>query len=117
MSLDDSDDETTPFGRAHSTICSVLNMIAPYCLNARVNSFDTAQAPPDADEVTNKCFLFGGLTERIDDAPIEFGMFLVMEIYPSEMRWAKRNSGIELLLHLTVNGHHPYSDMDRDPIF
>jgi hypothetical protein len=39
-----------------------------------------------------------------------------MEIFESEMSFARENSSSELFKKLKEKGFYPYSDMDREPV-
>jgi hypothetical protein len=116
LALDAADDQTTPFGRVHSKIVSVLNLVAPYCLQARISPGNTADAPMDAEEIGGKCFIFDGMTKREGKGPAEFGLMAILEIFPSEMKFAREFGGRQLLDWLKSTNHYPYSDMERKPI-
>ncbi|MFN0196843.1 MAG: hypothetical protein ACKVT0_08845, partial [Planctomycetaceae bacterium] len=119
LSLDDAKDVETPFGRAHHNINAILNLIAPYSEDAELNPCETCEFPDDMEEVGGKCLIFDGYTpySEADDGDMEeFGLLLLMEIFRSEMEYAREHGGTELIEKLKAAGHYPYSDMDRDPV-
>jgi hypothetical protein len=112
----DAEDEDTAFGRAHSFINAVLNFIAPYSAQATLNPNETCEFPADMPTVGGRCLIFDGYPSYPDDEPAEFGLLAVIEVFPSEMAYARKNGGAKLLKRLKAKGHYPYSDMDREPV-
>lgn len=109
-------DDRTPFGRAHYSINAILNCIAPYSEQATLNSGETCEFPEDMEDVGGKCLIFHGYACHSDDLADRFGLLLVMEVFRSEMDYARENGGSVLIDLLKLNGHYPYSDLDRDPV-
>lgn len=60
LSMDDALDEATPFGKAHSNINAVLNVIGPYSAEASLNPRETCEFPEDMEGVGGKCLIFDG---------------------------------------------------------
>ncbi|MEX1230508.1 MAG: hypothetical protein WEB58_09720 [Planctomycetaceae bacterium] len=121
LSLDDANDEKTPFGKAHDNINAILNLIAPYSEDAELNPRETCEFPDDMEDVGGKCLIFDGYTSYSgEDDPQgemeDFGLLLLMEIFRSEMEYAREQGGAELIEKLKAAGHYPYSDMDRAPV-
>ena len=116
LDLDAAADEGTPFGRAHSVINAVLNRIAPYSAQATLNPNETCEFPADMPTVGGRCLIFDGYPSYPDDEPAEFGLLAVIEVFRSEMEYARKNGGAKLLQRLKANGHYPYSDLDREPV-
>lgn len=115
LSLDDANDASTPFGRAHGNINAILNPIASYSAQATLNPNETCEFPDTMPDVGGKCLIFDAYK---NDAPsrIEFGLLLIIEIFRSEMEFAQREGGGVLLARLRQHGHYPYSNLDRDPV-
>lgn len=121
ISLDDAQDSNTPFGQAHHNINAILNLIAPYSEDAELNPRETCEFPEDMEDVGGKCLIFDGYTSfaEPDDPEGElqdFGLLLLMEVYRSEMNYAREQGGAALIEKLKAAGHYPYSDMDRTPV-
>lgn len=115
LNLDEADSDT-PFGRAHQNINAVLNVFAPYSAQATLNPHETCEFPEEMERVGGKCFIlddYGG--EETDDV-LPFGLLAVIEVYRSEMDYARKNGGAKLLAKLKKAGHYPYSDLERDPV-
>lgn len=116
LDLDHSHDEKTGFGRAHTSINAILNRIAPYSADASLNPNETCEFPEGMPDVGGRCLIFDGYGRRSDGLAEDFGLLLVIEVFRSEMDFARKNGGGKLLARLKAKGHYPYSDMDRDPV-
>jgi hypothetical protein len=117
IDLDAATDEETAFGRAHSVINAVLNCIAPYSAQATLNPNETCEFPADMPNIGGRCLIFDGYPSYPDDdEPAEFGLLAVIEVFRSEMEYARKHGGAKLLQRLKARGHYPYSDLDREPV-
>lgn len=117
LDLDQAKNDTTAFGKAHSNINSVLNVIAQYSAQATLNPNETCEFPVEMENVGGKCFIFDAYpSESAAEAPSLFGVMTIIEIFRSEMNFARENSGADLLQKLKEAGHYPYSDLDREPV-
>lgn len=116
LDLDDSDNEGTPFGFIHENINAILNCIAPYSAEATLNPRETCEFPADMEKIGGKCLIFDGYPSYADAERQEFGLLLIIEIFRSEMEFARENGGQALLNKLKEAGHYPYSDLDRAPV-
>lgn len=116
LDLDQATNEKTEFGRIHSTINAVLNCIAPYSAQASLNGCETCEFPAEMEAVGGKCLMFDEYAEHADDMVENFGLLAVIEVFRSEMEYARTNGGAMLFDLLRAAGHYPYSDLDRDPV-
>jgi len=117
INLDDAKNDHTPFGKAHSNINSVLNVIAQYSAQATLNPNETCEFPEEMDNVGGKCFIFDAYpSESAADESGLFGVLAIIEIFRSEMDYARENGGGQLIQMLKDAGHYPYSDLDREPV-
>ncbi len=114
LSLDDAQDEATPFGRAHQTINAILNCMARYSAQATLNPRETCEFPEEMETVGGKCLIFDAYGPAEESA--EFGLMALIEVHRSEMEYAMQNGGQELLDMLKEAGHYPYSDLDREAV-
>lgn len=113
INLDDSDNENSDFGKAHRTIKAVLNPIALYSQQAVLNPGETSEFPEDFEGIGGKCLLFSAYSDPESE---EFGLLVVIEIFRSEMEYAREHSGAQLIQLLTDRSVYPYSDLDRDAV-
>jgi hypothetical protein len=116
LDLDAAQDEKTPFGKAHSTINAILNCVAPYSAQATLNPNETCEFPADMEGVGGKCLVFDGYAVHSDDMVDRFGLLAIIEVFRSEMDYARKHGGAELIKRLKQKGCYPYSDLDRKPV-
>ena len=116
IDLDAANDVNTPFGRAHRNISSILNLIARYSSEAKLNPNETCEFPADMPKVGGKCLIFDAYARHPDAECGTFGLLLVMEVFRSEMDVARQQGGAALLSRLKDKQIYPYSDMDREPV-
>jgi hypothetical protein len=116
IDLDAINDDKTAFGRAHLSINAILNCIARYSADATLNPNETCEFPEDMDFIGGKCLIFDGYACHSDDLAEDFGLLAIIEVFPSEMAFAREEGGAKLLDLLKVKGHYPYSDLDREPV-
>jgi hypothetical protein len=116
LDLDAAKDEATAFGQAHAIINQVLNCIAQYSAEATLNPNETCEFPAGMPRLGGRCFIFDGYPSYPDDEPAEFGLLALIEVFRSDMEYARHNGGARLLERLKADGHYPYSDMDRKPV-
>lgn len=111
VDLERADDDSTPFGRAHSSIRAILNVIARYSAEATLNPGETAEFPADMEVVGGKCLLFDayGLNRKRE----KFGLLSVIEVHPAELEFARQHGGAALIARLKDASYYPYSDLDR----
>jgi hypothetical protein len=109
-------DDSTAFGRAHKNINAILNIIAPYSAEATLNPNDTCEFPVEIEHVGGKCLIFDAYACHSDDMVENFGLLAIIEIFRSEMEYARTHGASELFNRLKAKGYYPYSDLDRDPV-
>lgn len=116
LDLDAAMDETTEFGRMHRNINAILNRIAPYSAQATLNPNETCEFPAGMEDVGGKCLIFDGYACHSDDIAENFGLLALIEVFRSEMEYARKHGGAKLIQRLKAKGHYPYSDLDREPV-
>ncbi|QDU39062.1 Suppressor of fused protein (SUFU) [Maioricimonas rarisocia] len=116
LDLDAAQDERTAFGRAHRNIAAILNPIARYSEQATLNPGDTCEFPEEMERVGGKCIIFDGYACHSDDVADDFGLLAVVEIFRSELEFARQQGSESLIELLEGQGIWPYSDLDREPI-
>lgn len=115
LKLDEANDGQTAFGKAHENINAILNPIARYSEDAKLNPNDTCEFPDDFDGIGGKCLIFSAYKSGSDDVE-DFGLLAVIEVFRSEMEFARENGGGELIKLLQAAGHYPYSELNRAPV-
>ncbi|MBI1832674.1 MAG: suppressor of fused domain protein [Planctomycetes bacterium] len=116
LAMDDAKNPKTPFGKVHAVINSILNLVAPYSAQAELNPNETCEFPEDFERVGGKCLIFDGYGCHSDEIAQNFGLLVLIEVFRSEMEWARKNGGAKLIAKLKKAGHYPYSDLDREPV-
>lgn len=116
IDLDAAKNPRNPFGKAHRAISSILNLMARYSAEATLNPGETCEFPEGMPDVGGRCLVFDAYPPHTQDVDAEFGLMVMIEVFRSEMEFARENSGDELLELLKAQGHYPYSDLDREPV-
>ena len=97
--------------------CGSFTTIGNYSSQAVLNPRDTCEVPGDEDD--DRCILFD------DYSPVKKGfkigdrqhhLLLCMEVFRSEMEYARANGSNKLIELLQQKGYYPYSDLDREPV-
>jgi hypothetical protein len=116
IDLDAARDESSDFGKAHSTIKSILNCMARYSAEARLNPYETCEFPEKMERIGGRCLIFVDYAHHRDEVAGTFGLLGIIEIFRSEMDYARENGGAALIELLKTKGHYPFSDLDREPV-
>jgi hypothetical protein len=103
-----------PFAAMHDSINLILNSMARYAEQAKLNAGDTCEFPADFEQLGGRCLILDAYGEQIEAG--EFGLVLIMEVHRSEMEFARKNGAQALFDRLKAAGYYPYSDMDRPPV-
>lgn len=116
LDLDAARDNKTPFGRAHGAINSALNQMAPYSAQTSLNPNETCELAGSLRFFGRRCLVFDAYPTASEEAQAEFGLLAAIEIFRSEMNFARKQGGAKLILRLKDRGYYPYSDLDRKPV-
>jgi Suppressor of fused protein (SUFU) len=116
INLDSAQNARTKFGRAHRKIQAVLNLMANYSEDATLNPNETCEVPEDFEVIGGTCMILDGYGSHGKTAAGTFGLLAVIEIFPSEMKFAQKRGGAALIAKLKAKGHYPFSDLDRKPV-
>lgn len=116
VDLDAARDNETPFGRIHGSIQTILNLIAHYSDEATLNPGETCEFPEELPEVGGRCLVFDGYAARSYGLLKKFGLLALIEIFRSELEFARSRGSPRLFERLRAAGHYPYSDLDREPV-
>jgi hypothetical protein len=101
------------FSRIERRLCGIFTRIGRYSFDSVLNPGETCEIPNDDEP--SPCLVFddwGGVQIGGKD----HGLLLVLEIFPSEMNFAREHGSPALLERLRAAGHYPFSDLDRKPI-
>ncbi len=113
-----NDDVQTPFNLIERKACGFLTAIGMYSPQAILNPLETIEIP-NGENKENTCLVFDlyepdGKQFKIGDQ--EHHLLLCIQLFRSEMEFARQNGSGELFKILKEKGHYPYSDLDRDPV-
>lgn len=112
-------DEEHPFNNIERQVCGLFTTIGLYSYQAVLNPGETCDIPGEENE-PNKCLIFDeyapdGKTFIINGS--EHCLLLCLEVFPSEMEYAREHGSATVLKKLKDAGYYPYSDLDREPVY
>jgi hypothetical protein len=113
-----SDDAQTPFNLIERKVCGIFTTIGYFSKEAVLNPNETCEIPYVEGE-ENTCLVFD-LYEP-DNKKFTVGdryhhLLLCLQVFRSEMDFARANGSEELLKRLKEAGYYPYSDLDRQAV-
>lgn len=111
------EDTATPFNVIERRVCGIFTTIGNYASQAVLNPNETCEIPSDGEE--NKCLVFDNYMPDLKEFKIgnrKHHLLLCIEIFRSEMAYARANGSAELFNLLKQAGHYPYSDLNREPV-
>lgn len=107
----------TAFNLIERRICGIFTTIGNYSFPAVLNPNETCEVPTDREE--NRCLVFDNYQPSNNEFKVgdrNHHLLLCLDIFRSEMEFARKNGSSELLSLLREKGYYPYSDLDREPI-
>ena len=116
-SYNDNADPNTPFNLMQSRICNTFTAIGNYSLNTILSPNATYQAATKQGE--RRYIIFDNYTPENKQFKIgarNHHLLLCMDIFLSELEFAKLNGSSQLFTLLKKAGHYPYSDLNREPV-
>jgi hypothetical protein len=107
------EESETAFNKIERHICGLFTTIGNYSKQAVLNPKETCEVPTNEEE--NACLIFDAykgfeVSNRIHH------LLLCMEIFRSEMDFARANGTDKLIELLKNSGHYPYSDLNREKV-
>jgi len=115
LNMDQAQDVETEFGSRHQNINAILNPIARYSEQAKLNPNETCEFPEDFEGIGGKCLMFADYNPQTKSKE-EFGLMAIIEVHRSEMEFAMENGGAALIDLLKESNYYPYTDMDRQAV-
>jgi hypothetical protein len=113
----DKDDTYTPFDTIERRICGTFTSIGSYSFQAVLNPNDTIEIPRQDEE--SRFMVFDNYLPDGKEFTIgnkKHHLLLCIEIFKSELEFARMNSSVDLLELLKQEKHYPYSDLNRKPV-
>ena len=108
----------TPFDLIERAACGFLTAIGMYAPQAVLNPKETIEVPNGENE-ENTCLILDHYSPDNKDFIIgdrKHHLLLCLQIFRSEMEFARDNGSDALFKLLADYGHYPYSDLDREPV-
>lgn len=111
----DRDNESS-FALIEGRIWKIFTTIGNYSFQAKLNPNETCELPGqnesnylvfDNYQPNGKDFLIGKRKHHL---------LLCLEVFKSEMEFARNNGSDVLFSRLKATGHYPYSDLNREPV-
>lgn len=107
----------TAFNLIERRVCGTFTTVGNYSFQVVLNPNETCEVPTDGGE--NRCLIFDNY--QPDDKEFKIGdrkhhLLLCIEVFRSEMEFARQNGSEELFNKLKSAGHYPYSDLNREPV-
>jgi len=114
----DNQENPTPFNLIERKACGFLTKIGMYSSQAVLNPKETIEVPNGNGE-ENTCLVLDlyepdGKKFKIGDR--EHHLLLCLQVFRSEMDYARQFGSDELFKILKEKGVYPYSDLDREPV-
>jgi hypothetical protein len=116
--MTDDDSEEHPFNKMERRMCGIMTGIGNYSFQAKLEPGETAELPSGEGE-ENKCLIFDEYRHEGQHFMIgnrRHGLLLIMEVFRSEMQFARDHGSDQLFNKLKEKGIYPYSDLDRNPV-
>jgi hypothetical protein len=115
--INENEDVPTAFNIIERRICGMFTTIANYSSQAILNPHETCEVPSDEGEYS--CVVFDNYLPA--DKVFQVGdrkhhLLLCLDVFRSEMEFARQHGSEELLSLLKEKGYYPYSDLDREPV-
>ena len=113
----ESKETQTAFHLIERRICGLFTMIGNFSTEAVLNPNETCEVPKEGEE--NRCLVFdnyqpGNRQFKVGDRTHH--LLLCLEIFRSEMDFAREHGSPQLFKLLKEKGFYPYSDLDREPV-
>lgn len=113
-----SEEFQTPFNLIERKACGFLTAIGMYSSQAILNPKETIEVPNGENE-ENTCLvldLYAPNDKKFKIGNRDHHLLLCMQVFRSEMEYARQNGSDELFKILKEKGIYPYSDLDREPV-
>lgn len=113
-----NENRDTAFDTIERHICGLFTVIGNYASDAVLKPGDTCEVPGDNDD-EYCCVVFDLYkpgNKEFNVGNRKHHLLLVIEIFNSEMEFARKNGSSLLFEKLKQAGHYPYSDLDREAV-
>jgi hypothetical protein len=117
LDYNDNEDEPTDFNKIERRFCGIFTTIGNYSSQAILNPNETIEVPNETEE--NYCLILDNYKPENKEFKIgerNHHLLLCLEVFRSEMEFARKNGSEKLIQLLKEKGIYPYSDLDRNPV-
>lgn len=117
LDYNDNEENPTEFNTIERRFCGIFTTIGNYSSQAVLNPFETIEVPNGTDE--NNCLILDNYAPQGKEFTIgdrKHHLLLCLEVFRSEMEFARKNGSGKLIELLKEKGFYPYSDLDREPV-
>lgn len=105
-----------PFGEIERRMCGIFTGVARFSYKAKLEPLETCEFPVHGED--NRCLIFdsyeGYQAFQLEGETHSF--LLIIEVFRTEMEYARANGTQRLIELLKEKGHYPYSDLNREPV-
>ncbi len=113
----ESSENETAFNKIERRFCGIFTTIGNFSTQVILNPNETCEVPNEGEE--NKCLVFDNYIP--EEKEFLYGgrrhhLLLCLEVFRSEMEYARKNGTPKLLELMKEKKIYPYSDLDRTPI-
>jgi len=114
----DNSEDPNPFKLAERKACGFFTQIGLYSRQAVLNPKETIEIP-QGEGKENLCLIFDLYEpegKKFKVGSRDHHLLLCIQVFRSEMNYARENSSEALIKLLKEKLYYPYSDMDREPV-
>jgi hypothetical protein len=110
----ESSENETAFNKIERRFCGIFTTIGNFSSEAILNPNETCEVPVEGEE--NRCLVFDNYIPEEKEFSFsnrKHHLLLILEVFRSEMEFARKNGTPKLLELLKEKKLYPYSDLDR----
>lgn len=111
------EDKVTAFNTIERRICGIFTTIANYSNQAVLNPHETIEVP--SEKGGNNCLILDNYkpeNRNFNVGTKDHHLLLCLEVFRSEMEYARAKGTDKLIEILKKRGIYPYSDLDREAV-
>ena len=111
-------DAKTPFNLIERRICNFFTILGSFSRETVINPNDTCEIPNEEGE-NSSCLVFDVYepgNKKFNIGEKRHHLILCIEVFKSEVDFARINGSTKLFEKLKQMGYYPYSDLDRQPV-
>lgn len=112
-----SEETQTAFDLIERRVCGIFTSIGNFSIEVVLNPNETCEIPVEGEE--NRCLVFDNYQPENKEFKVgerKHHLLLCLEVFRSEMEFARKNGSAKLFSLLKGKGYYPYSDLDRERV-